>query len=267
MGTGSQRTLLIGSGNVATFLARNIKEPYQLTQVSGHDFVASGVKSEKLKVKNQGDNNNETNLDLSLLAFHFSLIIIAVSDKAIASVARKIGETDALVVHTSGSMPMDVLPQSRRGVLYPLQTISKKRSLDRARVPLYIEASQPVDLDLLRQLAQNIGSTATPMDSERRRYLHLAAVFCCNFVNRLYGISADILSEHGIPFQAMLPLIQETADKVAHLSPREAQTGPAVRWDTEVMEKQKSLLDDEQADIYELLSRSIHNDKLRLNKD
>ena len=107
-----------------------------------------------------------------------------------------------------------------------------------------------------------MGSKAQQMDSERRKYLHLAAVFCCNFVNRLYGITAELLAEHDIPFTAMLPLIHETADKMDELTPSEAQTGPAVRWDEAVMAQQMTLLDDEQKQLYQLLSKSIHDIKV-----
>ena len=154
---------------------------------------------------------------------------------------------------------MDVLSHERRGVLYPLQTISKKRQIPASRVPFYVEASQPQDLELLQSLAESMGSKAQQMDSERRKYLHLAAVFCCNFVNRLYGITAELLAEHDIPFSAMLPLIHETADKVDELTPSEAQTGPAVRWDEAVMAQQMTLLNDEQKQLYQLLSKSIHD--------
>ena len=132
---------------------------------------------------------------------------------------------------------------------------------------LYIEANRECDLDLLRTLAEAMGSSVMQMDSHRRRYLHLAAVFCCNFVNRLYGITAELLAEQDIPFNVMLPLIHETADKMDELMPRDAQTGPAVRWDEEVMSQQMSLLDDERRQLYQLLSKSIHDDKLRLEKD
>ena len=217
MGARTYRTVLIGAGNVASFLKSNIKSPFELTCVGG--------RQRRCPIPKDAD-----------------LYIISVSDKAIKR-------------------------QSRRGVLYPLQTISKKRQISASRVPFYIEASEEQDIELLRLLAESMGSKAEPMDSERRKYLHLAAVFCCNFVNRLYGITADLLEAHNIPFSVMLPLIQETADKVKLLLPSEAQTGPAVRWDEEVMAKQMSLLDDEQKLIYQLLSKSIHDDKLRLDKD
>ena len=195
------------------------------------------------------------------------LYIIAVSDRAIKSVSEEIGNVEGLVVHTAGSVPMDALCQRRRGVLYPLQTLSKSRTLPASRVPLYIEASQEADVALLRELAESMGSKAEQMDSERRKYLHLAAVFCSNFVNRLYGITAELLADHGIPFSSMLPLIHETADKMDELTPHEAQTGPAVRWDEQVMAQQMALLDDQQRQLYQLFSNSIHYDKLRLEEN
>lgn len=243
MGARTYRTVLIGAGNVATHLQRCIRPPFLLTCVGGR----------------------ERRCELPLDA---DLYIIAVSDRAVASVAEELGDVRGLVVHTAGSVAMDVLPQSRRGVLYPLQSISKARPLPPSRVPLYIEAVQPEDLDLLRLLAETMGSEATPLSSAQRRHLHVAAVFCCNFVNRLYGITADLLAGQGIPFETMLPLIHETADKVDSLTPRQAQTGPAVRWDTEVMQRHLDMLpDEEQRELYRLLSKSIHDDKLRSDEN
>ena len=242
MGARTYRTVLIGAGNVASFLKEHIKPPFELTAVGG--------RQRKCPLPQDAD-----------------LYIIAVSDRSIPSVAEELKDVEGLVVHTAGSVPMDVLSQQRKGVLYPLQTISKTRKLPASKVPFYIEASQQQDLELLRLLAESMGSKATIMTSEKRRYLHLAAVFCCNFVNRLYGITADLLEEHEIPFSAMLPLIHETAEKVEQLTPHQAQTGPAVRWDEEVMAQQMALLNDEQRQLYQLLSKSIHDDKLRFDQD
>ena len=242
MGACTYRTVLIGSGNVASFVKANIKSPFEVTCVGG--------RQRKCPIPKDAD-----------------LYIIAISDKAIVSVSEELKNVNGLVVHTAGSVPMDVLLQERRGVFYPLQTISKRRQLPAEKVPFYIEANHKEDLELLRLLADSMGCKSEQMDSERRKYLHLAAVFCCNFVNRLYGITADLLEEHNIPFTAMLPLIKETADKVEKLTPHEAQTGPAVRWDEEVMANQMALLDDEQRQLYQLLSKSIHDDKLRFDQD
>jgi predicted short-subunit dehydrogenase-like oxidoreductase (DUF2520 family) len=100
----------------------------------------------------------------------------------------------------------------------------------------------------------------TELDSERRRYLHLAAVFACNFANHCYTLAADIVEQQGLPFETMLPLIEETARKVQTMHPRQAQTGPAVRYDENVIEAQRALLADTplKQDIYSLMSMSIH---------
>ena len=71
----------------------------------------------------------------------------------------------------------------------------------------------------------------------------MAAVFVNNFVNYLYQIGEDILSEDGIPFDLLKPLIKETANKIEILSPKEAQTGPAKRSDSKTIEKHLKLLE------------------------
>ena len=188
--------------------------------------------------------------------------IIAVKDGVLAEVAGILaaGHENRFLVHTAGSMPMDVLPTRRRGVLYPMQTFSKERIVDFKRIPCFVEASEEDDEVTLRQLAESLSESVFHTNSEDRKYLHLSAVFCCNFVNHCYALSEQLLKEHGgLPFDVMLPLIDETARKVHELSPRKAQTGPAVRWDTNVMEKQLQLLTDhpQLQEIYKLLSESI----------
>ena len=134
------------------------------------------------------------------------------------------------------------------------------------QVPLFIESDG--DISFLREVAGQISNCVTEMDSNRRRYLHLAAVFCCNFTNHMYRITEDMLARHAIPFSVMLPLIDETARKVHTLSPAQAQTGPAVRWNEEVMQAQISLLEREELrQLYQLISKSIHYDKLQSTED
>jgi predicted short-subunit dehydrogenase-like oxidoreductase (DUF2520 family) len=115
-------------------------------------------------------------------------------------------------------------------------------------------------LALIKTLAASITDSVYELTSENRKYLHLAAVFACNFANHCYSAAADLLEKHGIPFQVMLPLIDETAEKVHHLAPWEAQTGPAVRYDENVMQKHLALLREtpNYEEIYKLMSKSIH---------
>ena len=129
-------------------------------------------------------------------------------------------------------------------------------------MPIFLEASDDEGLALLDSVARSISREVYHLDGEKRGVLHLAAVFCCNFVNHMYALSEELLEREGIPFETMLALIDETAAKVHELSPRVAQTGPAVRWDESVMERHIGMLSDERVQmIYKILSRNIH-DKL-----
>lgn len=149
----------------------------------------------------------------------------------------------------------------RYGVLYPMQTFSKQRDVDFSALPFFIEASSPAELNLLRAVASALSSKVYEATSDQRRHLHLAAVFACNFVNHMYALSAQILEKHGIPFDVMLPLTDETARKIHELSPMQAQTGPAVRYDINVIDKHMEMLAEEKTlhELYKSISESIHS--------
>jgi predicted short-subunit dehydrogenase-like oxidoreductase (DUF2520 family) len=142
-----------------------------------------------------------------------------------------------------------------------MQTFSKERKVDLAHVRFFIEGSDELSLHTAQVLASSVSSQVRELSSEARRHLHLAAVFACNFANHCFTLSSKILEAHGLSFDVMLPLIRETAEKVETIHPREAQTGPAVRGDENVMEAQKALLSNEpeMQQIYDLMSKSIQN--------
>ena len=166
-----------------------------------------------------------------------------------------------LWVHTAGSMDKEVFAPytARYGVFYPMQTFSKERETDFDDIPIFVEANHTDDTERLQKLAGRLSTKVYEATSEQRKYLHLAAVFACNFSNHLYALCDRILSEHGLSFETMLPLIRETAAKVADMPPAQAQTGPAIRYDKNVIDKQMALLSDPtMRQIYDLMSRSIH---------
>ena len=241
---------LIGTGNLGTNLhAALVKAGHDVQWLHGR-----GLKAEEVA----GD-----------------VIIMAVKDDAIPSVAEAltqyfyqphpdkatgepIEKKCPLLVHTAGSVPLCALPSKRRGVFYPMQTFSKHYLVDFSEIPVFIEAENEADAELLQQLSSSVSRKVYPLDSQQRKSLHLAAVFACNFVNHCYSMSARCLSDIGLPFDIMLPLIDETARKVHTLSPKEAQTGPAVRYDTTIIHSQEQMLTGLQQQIYTLMSQSIH---------
>ncbi len=176
-------------------------------------------------------------------------------------IVTQVSPNEGLWLHTAGSVPMDIFRgyARRYGVLYPLQTFSKKRPVDFRNVPCFIEADSAQSEQRLRTLAEKISSDVRLLSSEKRRYLHLAAVFACNFTNHMYVLADRILSEQGIDPAVLLPLIDETATKIHTLSPADAQTGPAVRYDCNVIEQQSAMLTDPVVrELYELISKNIH---------
>ena len=68
----------------------------------------------------------------------------------------------------------------------------------------------------------------------------------------------DILRrETGTDLTVLAPLLEETMRKALIMRPADGQTGPARRGDTGVMAKHISLLSDDEARLYDILSKSI----------
>lgn len=238
--------VILGGGNVAQHLAKAFAKSkrVQLVQI----YNRKGVTFHQIPVTQ----------DLSKLA-KADIYVLAVSDDAVEEIANQLPDNQQLVVHTSGSVSMEALAShTRRGVLYPLQTFSKDRSLDYATIPFCIEANNKADFQLLETLSKSISPAIYSINSEKRKKLHLAAVFVCNFVNHLYQLGYEITEENGIPFAILQPLIQETAAKVTQGTPREMQTGPAKRNDQKTMQKHLEMLAlPEKKEIYQILSNAI----------
>jgi len=189
------------------------------------------------------------------------VVIVAVTDTAVAEVAGKIKLPDnAVIVHTAGSVKMSaLLRETHCGVLYPLQTFTKGFSPDLREVPFFIEASEKSTLKILYELVKTMGAEAWECDSDRRRYLHLAAVFTNNFSNFMMTAGGTIAVQAGFDQTVLLPLIEETARKALRTGPRAAQTGPAVRHDAGTMKNHIELLSfsPEYRELYSQISNLI----------
>lgn len=243
------RISIIGSGNVAYHLAKA--------------FTQNGVKVSQLFGRNKTELqeiSQELNIPFSTENLEkCDLYILAVNDDAIAQVSSKIPFVDALVVHTSGSLPKEILIGNyRKGSFYPLQTFSKSKSLEYSKIPFFVEAENQTDLNVLKDLASSVSDKVMESSYEKRKYIHLTAVFACNFVNHLYARAQEISDSQNIPFEYFHPLIQETTDKIGELSPKLAQTGPAVRNDERILELHEELISDAmKLKIYKTMNESI----------
>ena len=250
----NRRIVIVGAGNMATSLAVALKK-------SGNTPVAVWSRTlqsaEMLGSKVGCAFTNE----LGSLP-QADVVIISVVDSALREVAAKVAALypAALILHTAGSIPMSALHEAgavRYGVFYPMQTMSKSNIVPLDDVTIFIEGADDADIAYLEALASSLSSKVVYATSEQRCFLHVAAVFACNFPNALYCMVAELLQSKNLPFDSMLPLIDEAARKVHNMTPLAAQTGPAKRGDVNVMNSHKAMLDDELASIYEAMSNYI----------
>ena len=201
----------------------------------------------------------------SQLSADVDLVIIAVSDQSISSVISALTEylPNVLIVHTSGSTSLSVLStqHTRAGVFYPLQTFSLEREIDWSNTPLFVEAAEQTDLQLLQRLAESLSQRVYRYSSAQRLSLHLAAVFACNFSNYCYDMAKQVVDAEQVDFSLLYPLILETAQKATQNDPKQMQTGPAMRQDQNILQMHQQMLEQAQradlAEVYTLLSQQI----------
>ncbi|MDP4826592.1 MAG: DUF2520 domain-containing protein [Flavobacteriales bacterium] len=243
------RVDIVGSGRVALHLIRV--------------FTLKGVRINKLYARSKhgsvlADTMNISFDTIDRIPANGPLMIIAVSDDAIPLVASLIPPTRR-VAHTSGSVSLEALTHDIRGVFYPLQTFTLASEPDWKKIPICLESNDDILLEELKEIAKTISNKVVEVSSEQRQYLHIAAVMASNFSNQMYSLADDLLSQHGLDFEMLRPLILETAFKVQNMRPRDAQTGPARRHDTHTINRHLGYLEGnaEMHELYEVVTRSI----------
>jgi len=252
----SLKVSFIGAGNVAWHLAPaldnsgyTVSEVHSKTHKSSKELVNRLYQAEIKKDLDFSDSNSE-------------IFIVCVNDDAIEEVAREIVIPDGtIIVHTSGASSLGSLEysaSSNTGVFYPLQTFSKKKQVNFSEIPICVEASSEYAADELVKMAKSISKKIYKVDSEKRKALHLSAVFACNFTNHCLRLSEDILKKEGLKFNMLKPLIIETINKSLEIGPSKSQTGPAKRHDFETLDRHLDSIEDEElAELYRLISQHI----------
>lgn len=248
------KVVIIGAGNVATHIAKALyKANVQVSQVWSYHYKNASLLAKQV--------NAIAIKELSEVDQDATICLIAVKDDAIAEIISALQDFKGIVAHTSGSVAISVFVSEVKhfGVFYPLQTFSKDKVLGFSNIPLCLEASDDKILDVLKQLANKLSTNVVEISSDKRKILHLAAVFACNFSNHLYALAQELLVENKIDFNLLRPLIAETASKVQDELPKNVQTGPAIRNDLQTLKKQEELLQKQPnlLKIYKTLSESI----------
>lgn len=247
----------IGSGNLAWHLAAALDN----TDYPVREVYSQHERNARALVDRLYDAKVKTDLDFSDSASR--IFIIAVSDDVIADIAQEIVlPPNTMLVHTAGSKPLDILSDaeaSRTGVFYPLQTFSKSKRVDFSEIPIFIESGDKPTEKVLMEMGKAISKKVFKISSQERRALHVAAVFASNFTNHMLTIARKIMSDRGLEYEWLKPLIAETVNKSLTIGPEAAQTGPAKRGDLEILDSHMELLKDDEAiaEIYRVISQDI----------
>jgi len=246
--------VVIGSGNVATHFAHalqnvghSIKQVYSRNLASAQ-LLASQVDAEAVN-------------DFARITADADLYILAITDDALYDVVTQIPPKQGICVHTSGTVPMDVLkPLSQRiGVLYSPQTFVKYLEMNYSELPFCLEANSSEVLQQLKDLVSPVSTKIYDITSDQRRKLHLAAVFVNNFGNAVNAMAQDISKSDNIPFEILYPLISGTAEKATLGDLWQLQTGPAIRGDEKTIANHRKMLanDPQLLQLYDLITSII----------
>lgn len=247
------KVTIIGSGNVATVLGRKIlASQNEIVEVISKHQANAVLLAEELKAKN-GE-------DIKTINHDSDLYMIAVNDSAVTEVANSLRLDKGIVVHTSGSVSKNVLQDCSEefGVLYPLQSL-RKEIITTPVIPLLVDGNDFSVTKKIFDFAEKLSSQVHEANDEKRLQLHLAAVIVSNFTNHLFTLAEDYCKKAYLNFSFLLPLIQETLNRVSNFSPSQIQTGPAIRGDESTIAKHLELLENfpDLKNIYLQMSESI----------
>lgn len=260
------RIVIIGAGNVATHFALALSQAgMPPTQIWSRTMESAQTLAERVGCR-------ATNCLDDIIA-DADACIISVKDRYVRDIADRVcrERPKTVFMHTSGSVGMDVFDglNDNCGVLYPMQTFSKDKALDFKKIPCFVEGNNEASRETIMKLASTISDNVHYMTSDDRKWLHLAAVFACNFSNACYVVADGILRRNGLDFTVLRPLIEETVSKLGTLAPIDAQTGPAVRGDQNIMDSQAAMLADNESlqKLYIKMSEIIAQQQSNKNVD
>lgn len=230
------KIVIIGSGNVATVLARLCqKNNHQVIQVMSRHTENAKILADELGC-------SYTNYD-GITDMSADIYIVAISDGVLFDLNKSFSLGNKLIVHTAGSVSKDVLQNisTNYGILYPFQSLRKEMQ-SIPEIPFIIDGNTNDTVTLIEDFAKTLSPLVKRLAEEDRFKLHVSGVFVNNFTNHLYAVAEDFCSKENLDFKLLFPLIQSTAQRIKEISPKDIQTGPAHRNDVFTLDKHLRLL-------------------------
>ena len=194
-------------------------------------------------------------MDMSDLARDSELLLVAVSDRAIAEVAAAIPETEALIFHASGA-----LLSLRDGFsLHPLKALPPVGAASDLEGTLLVFEGE--HRRTAKLMAAAIGARFCEVAPEQKALYHAAAVFGSNYVAASLEIAQRLMARAGVTDvrEDLVALARSAIENWHAHDDAKRFTGPAARGDSEVMAQHRAALHDDPqvAQLYELLAAEI----------
>jgi predicted short-subunit dehydrogenase-like oxidoreductase (DUF2520 family) len=245
---------LVGAGNAAWHIGHRLID-------TGNRIITIINRSNERSEALANDLHCSVQTDFSISNAGSDFVIVAVNDTVLRDVLSELDSRDTIIVHTSGSLGMDVFPKKteRYGVLYPFQTLTAGVAVDFSQIPVCIEGSEAQTSAEIARLAASLSGFVRNIDTQQRRILHLAGVIGNNFTNYFMTRAIDLLEKNNVDKSILMPLLEETMIKLKKTGPYDAQTGPARRKNREVIAMHLELLnrEPELKKLYGIVSDSI----------
>jgi predicted short-subunit dehydrogenase-like oxidoreductase (DUF2520 family) len=228
--------VLIGSGNVATIMGRLLqKNGHTILQVmSRHADNAKKLADELGCAYTDYNGATDMNADMYL---------VAITDTVLFELNKSFKLGDKLIVHTAGSVTKDVLKDisTKYGILYPFQSLRKELTT-LPEIPFLVDGNTDATTGLVEAFAKTLSPVVRRTTDEERLKLHVAGVVVNNFTNHLYTLTHEFCQKENIDFNLLYPLIEETTSRIKQYTPKEMQTGPALRNDVFTLDKHLRIL-------------------------
>ncbi len=246
---------IIGTGNIAWFLCtRLVTARHHCIGVYDRDINAARRFAEALLCNKSGTIKDIEDGEADGC-------FLAVSDSAISEVAAQLSFKQTVLVHTAGAVGIDNIMTAAKdcAILWPVYSILKNNLPVHRKIPCAWEASSDKAKRFVLSMAHAISDELFEAKYEQRRWLHLAAVMSNNFITHLMTICEHVCADNNMPFATLLPIIEQTFDRIRQYSPQTLQTGPAIRNDTTTINEQIALLEKHPhwQKIYQAMTDSI----------
>lgn len=200
--------------------------------------------------------------DLTAALVGTDLLVVAVPDASIASVARAVApvtdvlsERSPVITHLAGSLGLDVLaPHRTVAALHPLVSLPSAE-IGGARLgdgQWFAVAGHSI----AERVVADLGGQAFAVADRDRAAYHAAASMASNHVVALLGQVERIASPIGVPPEAYLGLAAGSVANVAALGAAHALTGPVARGDWETVRRHLEAIDPSERAAYRALAEA-----------